>query len=507
MKTDNNREETNHRLATIGQISAGIAHEIRNPLTAVKGFMQLLQKEHDSRYWDIINTELDQAINTVQNLLTVAKPNLVEERESYISVCVLVENTLSLFQNEMYRVQVEKKFHNTSAKIRGKSNQLKRAFFNLIKNAFEAIDGDGRICLEHYEKEGFVHFIIRDTGKGIPKEKLGLLGTPFFTTKGDVGNGLGLAQVYATFHEHGGQVLVDSTEGIGTEFTLRLPVSTPDLGEQFTMTELKLADDVQQFFELNREAFNRQLELAASNTFQVVSQSKLVSAKDLLDHANQILNLIHKGLTQEIIQLAQERGIAWAKSDIPIISKMEWFYSLRKVMWSFLRYYHVNKNISAIEVFELSDRISEALDNFIIHFNVSFTKYRDETLRTQRQIIDELTVPLIPILSQVAVLPLIGTLDEERLTKIEDRVFAEVEYKSIQKIVIDLSGALIFEPEAIGHLVRIHDGLTLLGCTVILTGIKASLTKLMLNCKVEIGNKFKIESTLQQAIYKELHPL
>jgi anti-anti-sigma regulatory factor/anti-sigma regulatory factor (Ser/Thr protein kinase) len=498
---DNNQVEINKRLLTIGQISAGIAHEIRNPLTTVKGFLQLLQKEHDSLYWELINSELEQAITTVQNLLTVTKPDMEEEPHRYFSLTTLIENTLSLFPN----VTFQKRFFNTNLKVYGKQTQIKKALFNVIKNAVEAIEEKGVITVEHYQKHHSIYIVIKDTGRGMPKEHLNLLGTPFFSTKSDTGNGLGLTQVFAAFYEHGGEIKVNSNEGQGTEFTLTLPISNEIGDEHYTVHNLKYTEDIQDFFEINRPSFNKQLEYVSKHTFEIVSKSKFVSKQDLLDHANQIITLVHNGLTQEIIQLAQERGIAWAKSDVPLISKMEWFYGLRKVIWSFLRFYHQNKNISVEEVFELADRTSEALDNFIIHFNVSFSKYRDETLRAQQLIIDELTVPLIPILHQMAVLPLIGTLDDHRMSKIEDRVLHEVESKSVQKIVIDLSGAAIFDPTILSRLMRINDGLMLLGCKVTFTGIKASLSKMLLSSDLDIHNRLHVESTLQQAIYKEMN--
>lgn len=108
-ETDN----TLGRLASIGQMAAGIAHEIRNPLTAVKGFLQLLKKESSHRYLDIAYSELDQAISTLQNLLQVSKPDLEDEPNMAINVCLELESLLYLFQDQIYRVQTKKNFRNT----------------------------------------------------------------------------------------------------------------------------------------------------------------------------------------------------------------------------------------------------------------------------------------------------------------------------------------------------------------------------------------------------------
>ncbi|WP_052486987.1 ATP-binding protein [Gordoniibacillus kamchatkensis] len=504
IEDDKKPDDTQQRLSTIGQISAGIAHEIRNPLTAVKGFLQLMQKEYESRYWDVINSELEQAISTVQNLLVVAKPEMNDEKLSEINLCQLIEGTLSLFHNEMYRVKVEKRFYNTNCLIYGKRNQLKRAIFNLFKNAFEAIEGEGTITVEHFKQGDKVCFSIRDSGKGIPKDKLELLGTPFFSTKADIGTGLGLPQVYAAFNEHKATIQVESVENEGTKFTFHIPLLNKTLEDRMqTHLVIDKSMDVRQFFAANQLLFNKQLEAEAKTTFEIVAGLKFVTTRDLVDHANQIMSLVHDGLTQEIIQLAQERGLAWAKSDVPIMTKMEWFYALRKVTWSFLRQYHLYIGISAEEVFELSDRISDALDNFIIHFNVSFTKYRDEILKSKQAIIDELNVPLIPIFNGIAVLPLIGTLDESRIRFMEDKLLQELEHRSIQKIFIDLSGTTVLDAEIFKLLLRIIDGIQLMGCSAVLTGISAKLAKLILNIGKELTDKITVESTLQQAIFKE----
>ncbi|EES73123.1 ATPase/histidine kinase/DNA gyrase B/HSP90 domain protein [Paenibacillus sp. oral taxon 786 str. D14] len=213
-------DDTLSRLASIGQIAAGIAHEVRNPLTAVKGFLQLLQREVSHSYLDFACSELEQAISTLQDLLQVSKPDLEDESCIAINLCSELESLLYLFQDQIYRVQIAKKFRNSDEIIYGKRNQLKKAFFNLLKNAFEAIPNEGTITIEHYRVGDIIYVIISDTGVGVPKEKLQLLGTPFFTTK-DEGTGMGLTQVYSTIYQHGGTIDVKSREGIGTTFTIQ----------------------------------------------------------------------------------------------------------------------------------------------------------------------------------------------------------------------------------------------------------------------------------------------
>ncbi|MFC0211481.1 histidine kinase dimerization/phospho-acceptor domain-containing protein [Paenibacillus chartarius] len=159
------------QLASVGQVAAGIAHEVRNPLTAVKGFLQLLREKHDQRYLEIAQSELDNALGTLENLLHVSKPDLENEPNQSINLAAELEGVLQLFQDQFYRVKVETKFEQTQTCVYGKKNQLKKAFFNVLKNAFEAIPDKGTIFVYHTSADDYVSVVIEDTGSGIPKEK------------------------------------------------------------------------------------------------------------------------------------------------------------------------------------------------------------------------------------------------------------------------------------------------------------------------------------------------
>jgi two-component system sporulation sensor kinase A len=214
------------KLSYIGQISTGIAHEIKNPLTAVKGFLQMLKEEVDHQYIEIALDELDNALNTLHNLLQVSKPDSSDEAYVLFNLCSEIESIINLFQDQFYRVQIVTEFQDEDKMICGKKNLIKKAFFNLIKNAFEAIPDEGTITLYHYTKSGCIHVKITDTGIGIPKDKIRTLGTPFYSTKPE-GTGIGLTHVFTTFHEHGASIEIDSYEGKGTTFLIKFPMAEP----------------------------------------------------------------------------------------------------------------------------------------------------------------------------------------------------------------------------------------------------------------------------------------
>lgn len=207
------------RLASIGEMAAGVAHEVRNPLTATRGFLQLLAEERPHRFLEIAMQELDRGIRTIATLLDVAKPNAPLGPLKQVSLCDLMQGVVELFQDKLYSVELRYEFEDLETRVEGREETLKQAFFNVILNAIEAMQDreERRLILRHKRAGDQVIVEVEDSGRGISKEKLPLLGTPFFTMK-DNGVGLGLTMVYRTMHEHYAQVTVESEPMQGTRF-------------------------------------------------------------------------------------------------------------------------------------------------------------------------------------------------------------------------------------------------------------------------------------------------
>jgi signal transduction histidine kinase len=214
------------RLASIGQMAAGVAHEVRNPLTATRGFLQLLQETAPHQFLDIAMDELDRGIKTISTLLDVAKPNVPQAPLQPVSLCKVVSSVLELFHDKLYTKQLVLDLQNEDVQIGGREEMLKQAFFNVIKNAMEATKANDKpmLTVRHLLEGETLVVEIADNGVGIPADKAHLLGTPFFTLK-DTGVGLGLTMVYRTMHEHYAQVAVDSAAGAGTRFRFLFPVT------------------------------------------------------------------------------------------------------------------------------------------------------------------------------------------------------------------------------------------------------------------------------------------
>lgn len=219
----------NERLKELGEITARMAHEIRNPLTGIRGFATLLVKDlADKPELQKIASHIlegTESLNTiVTNILNYSRP-LQPHFETIDLVPFLEEIKETLQANPDFPkgIQIELYSQNRSMLFSVDPNLLKGALLNLALNSIEAMPNGG--CLEirimHGEKE--FEILVRDTGVGIPAENMEKIFAPFFTTK-PAGNGLGLAQVHKVILAHGGTIEVYSVVGEGTTFTIKLPV-------------------------------------------------------------------------------------------------------------------------------------------------------------------------------------------------------------------------------------------------------------------------------------------
>lgn len=228
---DMNNAEKNkekEKLAVVGELAAGVAHEIRNPLTSIKGFVQLIDQKKGPEipefYTQIVLEELDRIEQIVGEMVILAKP--AQETKGQIDLIPLLQDTVNLMSPQalMRNVVLRLKVEPGLPLIEGVRNQLKQVLINLIKNAIEAMEDGGSVAIEATYQAEKVFISVTDTGEGIPPEVLGKLATPFFTTK-DNGTGLGLMISYRIIQNHHGKITVQSKVGIGTEVTLKLPIS------------------------------------------------------------------------------------------------------------------------------------------------------------------------------------------------------------------------------------------------------------------------------------------
>jgi len=213
------------KLAVAGQFAAAIAHEIRNPLTAIKGFLQLLMRDatDKSRFFDVIFSEMNRIEMITNELLMIAKPQAVKFAKKDIRF--LMQQVVSFMdaQANMNNVLLQVDYGPADLHVLCDENQLKQVFINFLKNAIEAMPDGGlmKIHMSRSETGGSaVRFI--DQGGGMPEEMLEKLGEPFYTTK-ESGTGLGLMVTKRIVQQHGGEVRFSSKVGVGTTVELTLP--------------------------------------------------------------------------------------------------------------------------------------------------------------------------------------------------------------------------------------------------------------------------------------------
>jgi two-component system sporulation sensor kinase A len=216
------------KLAAVGQMAASLAHEIRNPLTAIRGFVQLIRgRSEESQYFcDITLSELDRISKIVNELLLLAKP-----RDAHFESKNLVEilhnvTTLLEPQGALKGVQLCSNLEESNIHVYCEPDQLKQVFINILKNGIEATPEGRRVTLEMEEdrKNNRVIVHCQDEGPGIPSAQLAKLGEPFFTTK-ENGTGLGLMVSYRLIANHNGNIDIHSEIGMGTTVDITLPVA------------------------------------------------------------------------------------------------------------------------------------------------------------------------------------------------------------------------------------------------------------------------------------------
>ncbi|WP_453990194.1 ATP-binding protein [Bacillus nitroreducens] len=215
------------KLRAVEQMGAAISHEIRNPLTAAMGFVQLLMSNNlprhkQNEYLYIIKDELTSAEQVIQDYLTFSKPAL--EKIEVLHVKRELQQVLSILRPiaNQNSVEVITNFALIGS-MAGDRQKFHQCFINVMKNAIEAMPGGGRLYVETKFDRSHITITVSDTGVGMTKEQIDRLGEPYYSTKGSKGTGLGMMVVYSIVKAMNGTIRVTSTVGEGTEFTFNFP--------------------------------------------------------------------------------------------------------------------------------------------------------------------------------------------------------------------------------------------------------------------------------------------
>jgi two-component system, NtrC family, sensor kinase len=226
------------KLASLGELVAGIAHEINNPLTGILVFSSLIK--NDSRLDTALKSDIDMVIQETERCATIVKGLLDFSRESVpqktcTSLNGILDASLALVKNQalFQNISIVLDYSQEIPEILADPHQLEQVFINILLNASHAMSTGGilRIVTEFAADRNSVVVKIADTGCGIPEENLAKIFDPFFTTKETSGTGLGLSVSYGIINSHGGSIEVESSVGVGTAFTIHLPIK-PALAQE-----------------------------------------------------------------------------------------------------------------------------------------------------------------------------------------------------------------------------------------------------------------------------------
>jgi len=216
------------KLKMAGEIAAGVAHEIRNPLTVISGFVQMMNDDQNSPYsfyTNLIDSEIDRINLIISEFLVLSKPHSMNPIDFKIDT--VLSDILTLYKPELQtrNIALSEHWNDNDIAITGDANHIKQVFINLIKNAVEAIekDGDIKLTIEKTSAQ-FCAISIEDTGLGMKKEVVDHIFEPFYTTKPE-GTGLGMMITEKIIQEHHGYIEIESTYGEGTKITIFLPLS------------------------------------------------------------------------------------------------------------------------------------------------------------------------------------------------------------------------------------------------------------------------------------------
>ena len=212
------------RLNVIGQLAAGLGHEVRNPMTTIRGFLQMLQNKTDlvtyKSYFDLMIDEIDRTNSIISDFLSIAKNNPTVRRRQCLNQ--LLANLFPLLQADAFSQGKKCVFEPTDiTEVEIDPNEITQLVLNFARNGFEAMPPEGCLTINTFMDGDIAVLSIKDEGKGINNEHIPKLGTPFFTTK-ENGTGLGLPMCYSIADRHNA-IIEFKTGSDGTTFLVRFP--------------------------------------------------------------------------------------------------------------------------------------------------------------------------------------------------------------------------------------------------------------------------------------------
>ncbi|CAM3727412.1 STAS domain-containing protein [Mesobacillus thioparans] len=260
--------------------------------------------------------------------------------------------------------------------------------------------------------------------------------------------------------------------------------------------------EITDFIKANREQFEGKLLSEAVNVATKIHEILQKGNIDLLKNAEKLIVYIVEQQEEDLIAFAEQEGIAWAEHSLTVAFKLEWIQAIRRTLWQFLNQFdQLHNNVTNREdFFQLEKNINDQVDQFLNTFFLTYTKYKDELLNSQRKLVEHLSVPIIPVSATVAVLPLIGMIDDYRMQIIEEKVLMDISRLKVQTLIMDLSGIADMEMNVIDHFQKVLNGVAMMGSKAVITGMRPELVRQMIHTGINLDQKADTRGTLQQTL-------
>lgn len=259
---------------------------------------------------------------------------------------------------------------------------------------------------------------------------------------------------------------------------------------------------VKQFIEDNKLKFEQDLLIQAVTVNDKIEEILRIGNIDLMENAHKLVRYVSAAREEELLNFAKVEGIAWAKHSLTLEFKLKWVSAIRRTMWDYIQRYigEQCEQMPITQFFELEKKVNFHLDLFLNEFFLSYSSYKDREIHKQQELVEDLSVPIIPLTSTTSILPLIGSLDYYRTTVIQEKVLYEISDRHIQTLILDLSGIADMEHEVIDNLGKVIDSTNLMGCETVITGLRPDVAHKMATLGTHFNSTIKTLGTLQRAL-------
>ncbi len=263
---------------------------------------------------------------------------------------------------------------------------------------------------------------------------------------------------------------------------------------------------IKEFLIENKYIFEEKLLSEAVNVRPKVDEIHRIGNINLIENAHKLVIYVVDEQLDNVVKFAKQEGIVWAKHALTLEFKLEWIHAIRRTLWNFQYQFDIlsKKDPNRDDFYTLESKLNEQIDQFLNSFFISYSHYKDELIESQRKVVEKLSVPIIPITSDMCVLPLIGNIDSYRSDTITEKVMLEISELQIQVLIMDLSGIVTMDDGIAQEIVKLLDGIKMMGCTPVITGLRPELVKKMVTIAPLFVDRAVIKGTLQQALSEYL---